>query len=222
LSFASITYFPAVATGSTFTTMIRLTYLSRAAQPFSADDLLTLLSVCHRNNTARGLTGMLLYGNGTFLQCIEGEEAAVETLMQTLLADPRHTDIQTVRRETITARLYKDWSMGFERVTDKTLATVPGLRDMGVRGFNTAYLHDHEEVIETLLERHRAPHWDPLIGELDAREKLIRDLRSELTNAKSHVEMAALVIEAVIETSRNGRLDDTHLDICRSTLQALR
>jgi len=222
LIFARFTYFPTMAPRSTFTTMIRLTYLSRAAQPFSADDLLTLLSVCHRNNTARGLTGMLLYGNGTFLQCIEGEEAAVDQLMQTLAADPRHTDIQTVRRESITTRLYRDWSMGFERVTDKTLAHVAGLRDMGLRGFNTAYLHDHEEVIETLLERHRAPHWDPLISELDAREKLIRDLRIELAHAKSHVEMAALVMEAVIETSRNGRLDDAHLDICRSTLQSLR
>lgn len=202
--------------------MIRLTYLSRSVQPFSADDLLTLLTVCHRNNTARGLTGMLLYGNGTFLQCIEGEEAAVDRLMQTLAADPRHTDIRTVRREIIDSRLYSDWSMGFERVTDKTLAAVPGLRDMGLRDFNSAYLYDHDEVIETLLERHRAPHWDPLIGELDAREKLIQDLRSELAHAKSHVEMAALVMEAVIETSRNGRLDDAHLDICRSTLQALR
>lgn len=215
-------HFPTTTEAGNVIDMIRLTYLSRAVQAFSADELLALLSVCHRNNTARGLTGMLLFGNGTFLQCIEGEASSVEQLMTTLAADPRHTDIRIVRREPIKARLYTDWSMGFERITDKTLAAVPGLRGMGLRDFNSAYLRDHDEIIESLLERHRAPHWDPLIGELDAREKLIHDLRAELALTRSHVEMAALVIEAAIEASEHGRLDDTHLAICRTTLQALR
>ena len=53
--------------------MIQISYLSKASSPMSAEQLVSLLQQCHRNNTARDVTGMLFYGNGTFLQVIEGE-----------------------------------------------------------------------------------------------------------------------------------------------------
>jgi hypothetical protein len=112
--------------------------------------------------------------------------------------------------------------MGFERVTEKTLAEIPSLRNFGLRNFNAEYLRNHDEVIEKLLERHRAPHWDPLIRELDARDKLIKDLRAELAHARNNSEMAALVLESVVEVAKNGRLDDAHLEIVRTTLRSLR
>jgi hypothetical protein len=202
--------------------MIRVTYLSQASEPLSADGLLGLLNQCHRNNTAKGLTGMLLFGNGTFLQSIEGEAKVVDPLIERISKDPRHRDIKIVRRDEITERQYSDWSMGFERVTESTLAAIPSLRNFGLPNFNADYLSTHDEVVDTLLDRHRAPHWDPLIRELDARDKLIKDLRVELTGARNHVEMAALVLETVIEVAKDGRLDDAHLDICRSTLSSLR
>lgn len=202
--------------------MIRVTYLSQASEPLSADGLLGLLNQCHRNNTAKGLTGMLLFGNGTFLQSIEGEAKVVDPLIERISKDPRHRDIKIVRRDEITERQYSDWSMGFERVTESTLAAIPSLRNFGLPNFNADYLSAHDEVVDTLLDRHRAPHWDPLIRELDARDKLIKDLRVELTGARNHVEMAALVLETVIEVAKDGRLDDAHLDICRSTLSSLR
>jgi hypothetical protein len=77
-------------------------------------------------------------------------------------------------------------------------------------------------VIEKLLERHRAPHWDPLLRELDARESLIADLRSELSRSRNDNQMAALVLETVIEAAKHGRLDEAHLDICRTVLRGLR
>lgn len=202
--------------------MIRVTYLSQASEPLSADGLLGLLNQCHRNNTAKGLTGMLLFGNGTFLQSIEGEATVVDPLIERISKDPRHRDIKIVRRDEITERQYSNWSMGFERVTESTLAAIPSLRNFGLPNFNADYLSTHDEVVETLLDRHRAPHWDPLIRELDARDKLIKELRAELTGARNHVEMAALVLETVIEVAKDGRLDDAHLDICRSTLSSLR
>jgi hypothetical protein len=202
--------------------MIRVTYISQASEPLSADGLLGLLNQCHRNNTAKGLTGMLLFGNGTFLQSIEGEATVVDPLIERISKDPRHRDIKIVRRDEITERQYSDWSMGFERVTESTLAAIPSLRNFGLPNFNADYLSTHDEVVDTLLDRHRAPHWDPLIRELDARDKLIKDLRIELTGARNHVEMAALVLETVIEVAKDGRLDDAHLDICRSTLSSLR
>jgi len=202
--------------------MIRLTYISQEAQPFAADALLDLLNQCHSNNTSKGITGMLLYGNGTFLQTLEGEKALVEALMSRISADPRHTGIKIVKQEAITERQYTEWSMGYERVTEKTLAEIPSLRNFGLRNFNPEYLGSHDDVVENLLERHRAPHWDPLVRELDARDKLIKDLRSELAHARNNAEMAALVLESVVEVSKDGRLDDAHLELVRTTLRSLR
>lgn len=202
--------------------MIRLTYLSQEAQPLSSDELLALLTQCHQNNTGKGITGMLLYGNGTFLQTLEGEQALVEALMAKIATDPRHGSINVLKQEAITERQYTEWSMGFERVTEKTLAEIPSLRNFGLRNFNAEYLRSHDEVIEKLLERHRAPHWDPLIRELDARDKLIKDLRAELAHSRNNSEMAALVLESVVEVAKNGKLDDAHLEIVRTTLRSLR
>ncbi|MEY4358351.1 MAG: hypothetical protein RL469_1677, partial [Pseudomonadota bacterium] len=203
-------------------TMIRLTYLSQESAVLSADALLALVTQCHRNNPAKGLTGMLLYGNGTFLQVIEGDEAAVDRLMAVIERDSRHTNVKIVRRESVTSRQYSDWSMGFERVTDRTLQEIPGLRNFGLRNFNPDYLSGHGEVVETLLERHRAPHWDPLIRELDARDKLIVELRRELSRAKQDHEVVTLMLETVVEVAKDGRLDDAHLELCRSALRGAR
>jgi len=202
--------------------MIRITYISQATGSPSADALLELLSQCHRNNAARGLTGMLLFGNGTFLQCLEGEQADVDALLGKIAADPRHTGMKVLRRDAIAARQYSEWSMGFEQVTEGTLARVPGLRDFGLSHFNPGFLESHGEVVETLLERHRAPHWDPLVREIDARDRLIADLRQELARARNDTQLAALVIETVVEVAADGRLDSAHLELCRTTLRSLR
>ncbi len=137
--------------------MIRVTYVSREAPGLTSDKLLALVSQCHRNNPDKGLTGMLLHGNGTFLQVLEGDDHVVDTLIGAIAADPRHIDMKIVRREPVTRRQFADWSMGFERVTDESLKGVSGLHDFGLLNFTPEFLSGHDDVVETLLERHRAP-----------------------------------------------------------------
>ena len=62
--------------------MIQVAYVSRAVQPMSSEDLLRLLQQCRANNSELGITGMLVYGNGTFLQVLEGEVGAVDKLVE--------------------------------------------------------------------------------------------------------------------------------------------
>ena len=104
--------------------MIQISYLSKASSPMSAAQLVSLLQQCHANNMARGVTGMLFYGNGTFLQVIEGEATTVDELVGKIARDPRHEDIRILSRKAIEHREHPDWSMGFEQVTAK------GLRDV--------------------------------------------------------------------------------------------
>ncbi|KAB8143522.1 BLUF domain-containing protein [Chloroflexia bacterium SDU3-3] len=73
--------------------MIRIIYVSSAARPFSQPELEALLDSSRRNNQARGITGLLLYRAGSFMQILEGEERTVRAVYATICRDPRHTHI---------------------------------------------------------------------------------------------------------------------------------
>jgi hypothetical protein len=202
--------------------MIQTAYVSRAAETFTQESLLTLLQQCLANNEASGLTGMLLYGNDTFMQVLEGEEAVLNPVVEKIKQDPRHTQIHFLFRKTVERRQYEDWSMGFKRVSEQGLNAVGGLTDFGAKDFNVDYLIEHEAVVENLVERFRSPHWDPLIRELDAKDKVIEYLKKELTHTRGCIEIASFVLENVAEASRRGSLDEEQLRLCESALETLR
>ncbi|WP_201587991.1 BLUF domain-containing protein [Psychrobacter jeotgali] len=62
-------------------------------------------------NQQHNITGVLCYGNGRFLQCIEGEKAQVLTLQQRIFADKRHKDIKILLLQAIDQRDFIDWRM---------------------------------------------------------------------------------------------------------------
>lgn len=202
--------------------MIQVSYVSRAVRPMSAESLLALLQQCLASNAAGKVTGMLLYGNQTFLQVIEGEEAVVDHLVGRIGQDPRHTDFQVLVRKPVLHRQYADWTMGFQRVTDQGLQRVAGLRDFGEGDFTVDNLRGNEAVVETLLDHFRKPHWDPLVRELDARDKAIEQLRASLAHARGDLEVACLALESITEASRRASLGEAHLQLCESILAALR
>lgn len=105
--------------------MISLTYASRATQPFANQDLRALLEKSRTNNERRRLTGMLLHKNGQFMQVLEGDEADVTEAYGIIAADPRHTEARTLLSETIDARQFGQWSMGFHEI-DSAATALPG------------------------------------------------------------------------------------------------
>jgi hypothetical protein len=202
--------------------MIEITYISRATKPMEAEQLLALLQQCLKNNASEGVTGMLLYGNETFLQVLEGEDEAVDGLVEKIKNDPRHSNVQFLHRRPIERRQYADWSMGFKRVSDSEIQHIEGLRNFGERDFNFEYLLQHEDVVEVLTEHYRKPYWDPLVRELDAKEKVVEHLKKALTHTRGCVEVAALMLESVVDASRKGSLSEGHLRLCESALNSLR
>jgi len=202
--------------------MIQVSYLSRASESMSAEKLLALLLQSRTDNAKRGVTGMLLYGNETFLQVLEGDDAVVDDLVAWIKTDPRHGGIQVLSRRSVPNRQYSDWTMGFERVTDEGLTQIDGLRDFGEREFTFDYLATHEAVVETLMNHFRTPHWDLLVRELDAKDKVIDHLKKSLLQVRGRVEVASLVLESITEASRKGVLSDKHMGLCNSALGALR
>ena len=55
-------------------------YVSAAVELLDEYELLNILSASRKNNQARNITGMLIYGEGTFMQVIEGEEDDLKNL----------------------------------------------------------------------------------------------------------------------------------------------
>lgn len=92
-------------------------YSSSAVRPFSEAELEELLRRSRESNKRLGVTGMLLYKDGRFMQALEGEESVVRTLFQKIAADPRHCDVKLLDQGFTEEREFGDWSMGFERLT---------------------------------------------------------------------------------------------------------
>jgi hypothetical protein len=174
------------------------------------------------NNPKRGLTGLLIFGNNIFLQTIEGKKTIVEELIEKISKDKRHTKFQILSKQSIDNRQYSNWAMGFEKLTEQTLAGVPQLQDFALSDFNPEYLSSNASVIESLLERHRSSHWDPLIREINARDEFINELRSAIASQHQQLQSSMLLIESVIESSNAGVLGEDHLKLCKSMLGSLR
>ena len=93
--------------------MYYLIYLSSSVKPMNHDQLSTLLQQCRDNNQKNGITGMLLYQNGTFMQMLEGDKQVVLDLYDDITKDDRHTGFHKVLAGDIKERNFEDWSMGF-------------------------------------------------------------------------------------------------------------
>jgi hypothetical protein len=108
----------------------RLIYLSRATGPITEDDLDQILEASRRNNGAVGISGLLLYHDGTFLQCLEGEKPDVLATLSRIHVDKRHRGIRVILDQEEEHRLFPDWEMGFQPTqTDKQRDGFVNLRD---------------------------------------------------------------------------------------------
>ena len=77
-----------------------------------------LLLGARTRNKALGVSGMLVFHDGTFLQTLEGEKRAVNEIFASILSDGRHHDIDVLHRGPgFDQRVFGDWSMGFADFT---------------------------------------------------------------------------------------------------------
>jgi len=91
--------------------LVRLLYASRAidTSPVAID---AILSQSRQFNPSSGITGILCYGGGIFLQAIEGGRAAISELYGHIQRDARHKDVELLQYEEISERRFAGWTMG--------------------------------------------------------------------------------------------------------------
>ncbi|UOR06940.1 BLUF domain-containing protein [Hymenobacter aerilatus] len=93
--------------------IIQLIYRSRARQSFSEADLIDLLEEARAHNQQHGVTGLLFYHDGHFVQFLEGSASVVEPLYAQIQQDPRHQQITTLYRAEQPQRVFAGWAMAF-------------------------------------------------------------------------------------------------------------
>ncbi|MFT4265668.1 MAG: BLUF domain-containing protein [Xenophilus sp.] len=91
--------------------LVRLLYASRATDT-GAQTIEAILAQSRAHNTANGITGILCYGAGTFLQAIEGGRMSVNELYGHIQRDARHKDVVLLHYEEILERRFGSWTMG--------------------------------------------------------------------------------------------------------------
>ena len=92
--------------------LVRLLYVSRSVNPESSDATESILSSAREHNHQNGITGVLCYGGGIYLQAIEGGRMSISALYGHIQRDVRHADVVLLHYEEISERRFGGWTMG--------------------------------------------------------------------------------------------------------------
>jgi len=131
--------------------MYSLTYVSSATIPFEQQDLRRLLTQCNITNQAAGVTGMLLYKDGNFMQVLEGEEASVRGAYAKIERDVRHHGLITLLQGPTKERAFPTWSMGFRDLTRQPVSVPDGYNEFMNLTFTGAEFTDNPTQAQALL-----------------------------------------------------------------------
>lgn len=132
--------------------LARLIYRSMSRGP-SAGDVESILRASRRNNREVGITGALCHFQGTYMQYLEGDEAAIECVMANIAADPRHANLTVLEYRFIAARAFPQWSMALLGWDEQVRAVLGPLADMGLNGIQAA------EAAPVFRALTRTPQW---------------------------------------------------------------
>jgi len=91
--------------------LVRLLYASRAVDT-SPEAINAILAQSRLHNPESGITGILCYGGGVFLQAIEGGRMSISALYGQIQRDVRHADVVLLHYEEISERRFGGWTMG--------------------------------------------------------------------------------------------------------------
>ena len=101
------------STNPVTTDLCQLVYISRITSTglSSPSTLNDISETSVERNQIDNITGILCYGNGYFLQCVEGSEQALTNLKNRLLIDDRHKELKVLDFSEITKRRFASWSL---------------------------------------------------------------------------------------------------------------
>jgi hypothetical protein len=119
------------------TDLYTLVYVSTATHLMGEAELEALLLGAVVQNSMNGITGVLLYNEGDFMQCLEGPESMVRKTFNRIEASRQHTGIICLCTEKISERNFSDWHMGYARATKSQMLALSSARWEKIMGEST-------------------------------------------------------------------------------------
>jgi hypothetical protein len=110
--------------------IFQIVYVSSAVREFSDAELSGLLAKSRTNNAACGITGMLVYADGNFLQVLEGPKEDVLAAYLRIHDDPRHRGVIKLLEKAVPCRYFPQWSMGFDCIDKSVVGEIPGYQQL--------------------------------------------------------------------------------------------
>ncbi|XQZ45704.1 BLUF domain-containing protein [Paracoccus yeei] len=80
-----------------------------------------MLAQARLRNQQLGITGFLHREDDVYFQVFEGPAAAVNALLERILRDSRHTNIEILDQRPLSARAFDSWRMGYSTKGDGSL-----------------------------------------------------------------------------------------------------
>jgi Sensors of blue-light using FAD len=145
--------------------LIRLVYASRSVAASPATHLgldpgvARILAKSRKNNARLDVVGGLLFGEGFFLQCLEGDARIVQNLYSKIETDTRHRDVTVLLQSSINKRTFGAWSMKYVPGEQRLQAL---LRQWGVSQFDpyqltkdqiddaVRFMRDEDDAVDTV------------------------------------------------------------------------
>ena len=136
--------------------MHSLVYTSEETWRMSRQDLLLILSQSRKNNEAWGITGLLVYHAGRFLQVLEGSEDNVMDLYKNINDDSRNKNVTTILNDEVSERNFPDWTMAFVSISEEEKNNIRGFSKFLEPEYDVSSLIKlPKEVFELLLDFRR-------------------------------------------------------------------
>ena len=111
--------------------MHAIAYVSAASWNLLDEQIDHIVCESRRRNALQGITGVLLYCDGNFMQYLEGEEDAVMETFARIRASESHYQINELMNQPILEREFADWSMGFSMPTPDEFVELAAARWKG-------------------------------------------------------------------------------------------
>ena len=135
--------------------MIQLCYVSTAASLMTREGLTDILETSRRKNVQRGITGMLVYKDMSFLQILEGNEGDVQEIYHRILEDPRHRRIKILFENEVMHREFGEWAMGFYQPHADEFEFMPNYSDFMQSGQISRSLFEDQSRARGILHHFR-------------------------------------------------------------------
>lgn len=101
--------------------MYQLNYHSISRPGLELEDLDNILEKAIARNSARNITGCLIYHNKSFVQILEGKKKDVLQVFNKIRTDERHHTVTLLWENHVEDRFFGEWNMACYRPDDKNV-----------------------------------------------------------------------------------------------------